>query len=701
MKKKKKWLAVLTAGAMVLTLMNMPFVKTESKAETQMTVQEKVSLHGLSNPTTSDCGTTWDCVYFGNYWQSDTNGDGKADQNDEKQPIKWRVLSVDGDDAFLLSDEALDCKPYQDDSKGLQATWETCSLRQWLNSTFLNVAFDDEEQAAIMTTTVVNEDNLYYNTPGGNTTLDKIFLLSQNEVKNTVYGFDGKDYLDYIYSTKKHCKASAYAVENNCWICNIDPYVGKCNWWLRSPGREDYEAIVVNFDGYGNYSGELQCDKKDCGIRPALHVNLSSSSWKYAGTVSANKNDSTSTTTPSSIPTPIPSNLPQVTPSIANNLNNPVNENGVTTWDCIYFGNYWQSDTNGDGKADQNDEKQPIKWRVLSVDGDDAFLLSDEALDCKFYDQGNPAVIWEVCSLRQWLNDTFLDDAFDAEEQSAIKTTTVVNEDNFYYNTPGGNTTLDRIFLLSQNDIINTAYGFNSDYHVEAATRWCKATSYAVANHCFLIDGICSFWWLRSPGRTRWYAAVVAYNGACADDGYFFNVLGYGVRPALHMNLSSASWKYAGTLSTSEDGTTTITEPSSAPTMTPIPTTPSATPAQQPQIVPSTPAVSDDTNNDAVNNSSEKALLTKTTLKSVKNIKGRKLTAKWKTVKNADGYQIQYAPNKKFKKAKRKTIKSTSVTIKKLKKKKTYFVRVRAYKLADGKKVYGKWSSVKKVKIKK
>ena len=222
-----------------------------------------------------------------------------------------------------------------------------------------------------------------------------------------------------------------------------------------------------------------------------------------------------------------------------------------------------------------------------------------------------------------------------------------------------------------------------------------------MANHCFLIDGICSFWWLRSPGRTRWYAAVVAYNGACADDGYFFNVLGYGVRPALHMNLSSASWKYAGTLSTSEDGTTTITEPSSAPTMTPIPTTPSATPAQQPQIVPSTPAVSDDTNNDAVNNSSEKALLTKTTLKSVKNIKGRKLTAKWKTVKNADGYQIQYAPNKKFKKAKRKTVKSTSVTIKKLKKKKTYFVRVRAYKLADGKKVYGKWSSVKKVKIKK
>ena len=84
-----------------------------------------------------------------------------------------------------------------------------------------------------------------------------------------------------------------------------------------------------------------------------------------------------------------------------------------------------------------------------------------------------------------------------------------------------------------------------------------------------------------------------------------------------------------------------------------------------------------------------------------KNIKKGKIKATWKKLTNVSGYQIQYAPNKKFKKAKRKTVKSTSVTIKKLKKKKTYFVRVRAYKLADGKKVYGKWSSVKKVKVKK
>ena len=85
----------------------------------------------------------------------------------------------------------------------------------------------------------------------------------------------------------------------------------------------------------------------------------------------------------------------------------------------------------------------------------------------------------------------------------------------------------------------------------------------------------------------------------------------------------------------------------------------------------------------------------------VKNQKKFKVKVIWKKLTNISGYQIQYAPNKKFKKAKSKTVKSTSVTLKKLKKKKTYFVRVRAYKLVDGKKVYGKWSAVKKVKIKK
>ena len=71
-----------------------------------------------------------------------------------------------------------------------------------------------------------------------------------------------------------------------------------------------------------------------------------------------------------------------------------------------------------------------------------------------------------------------------------------------------------------------------------------------------------------------------------------------------------------------------------------------------------------------------------------------------KAAKNASGYQIAYAVGKSFKKKSTVTSKKLAVTLKKLKKK-TYYVKVRAFVTQDGKKVYGKWSSVKKVKIKK
>ena len=62
-------------------------------------------------------------------------------------------------------------------------------------------------------------------------------------------------------------------------------------------------------------------------------------------------------------------------------VSNPIMKNGNTTWDCVYFGNYWQNDTNGDGKADQNDNKQPIKWRVLSVNGYNGLINQDTEHD--------------------------------------------------------------------------------------------------------------------------------------------------------------------------------------------------------------------------------------------------------------------------------------------------------------------------------
>ena len=98
-----------------------------------------------------------------------------------------------------------------------------------------------------------------------------------------------------------------------------------------------------------------------------------------------------------------------------------------------------------------------------------------------------------------------------------------------------------------------------------------------------------------------------------------------------------------------------------------------------------------------------KVKVAKASLTSAKNSKSKQILLKYKKVSGAKGYEISYSTDKKFKKAvTKKNTAKTSYTISKLKKGKTYYVRIRAYKVdSTGKKVYGKYSSVKKVKISK
>lgn len=119
-------------------------------------------------------------------------------------------------------------------------------------------------------------------------------------------------------------------------------------------------------------------------------------------------------------------------------------------------------------------------------------------------------------------------------------------------------------------------------------------------------------------------------------------------------------------------------EPTVAPTATPTPSTPAPI-LETPQPAP------------AVYN------LDKVKLKAIK-IKKGKAVIKWKSIKNASRYEIQYSSSRKFKKLQKKTTKKTSIVVKKLKKKKLYYIRVRAYSTINGKKVYGTFSSIRKIK---
>ena len=283
-RKTKRLLAGLLALVMVLSLCEITLGQSKP-------VKAAV---GLQNPTTDGNGvTTWDCIYFGNYYQSNSS---------TKEPIKWRVLSVNGNDAFLLADQNLDAKPYNE--KATSVTWATCTLRTWLNDTFLNTAFTSAEQAAIKNTTVVNEDNLYYGTEGGENTIDKVYLLSIAEASNTAYGFNGEFNTN---SETREAKNTVYAKECGAYTST---YKGNGWWWLRSPGYDSDHATPVDYYGYGDY-GWHGVKYDSIGVRPALHLNLSSSTlWSYAGKVTSKGESSSSQATPTptqtSKPTPTP-----------------------------------------------------------------------------------------------------------------------------------------------------------------------------------------------------------------------------------------------------------------------------------------------------------------------------------------------------------------------------------------------------------
>lgn len=142
-------------------------------------------------------------------------------------------------------------------------------------------------------------------------------------------------------------------------------------------------------------------------------------------------------------------------------------------------------------------------------------------------------------------------------------------------------------------------------------------------------------------------------------------------------------------------GTSNTPAASNAPAATKKPSssnTPSAT---------KKPSASSDTQ-DASSETSTKASAPKA-VKGLRivNQKPLKLIITWLPDTTVKGYEVQYAMDKKFtKSSKKKTVKTTYCTVKKVKRSKTYFVRVRAYKLQGTKKIYSKWTKVKKIKIK-
>lgn len=191
-----------------------------------------------------------DTVLFGEYEQDNNTSNGKED-------VEWLVLEVKDGKALVVSKYALDCKQYN--TSNTDVTWETCTLRKWLNNDFINAAFSSYEKAMIPTVTVSADKN---STNPGNATQDQVFLLSITEA-NKYFGSD----------SARQCKPTDYAFANGAYVNSVN---GNCGWWLRSPGVTQYSAHSAAYvhNSGGVYESGSDVDIGTSAVRPAMWISI-------------------------------------------------------------------------------------------------------------------------------------------------------------------------------------------------------------------------------------------------------------------------------------------------------------------------------------------------------------------------------------------------------------------------------------------
>lgn len=176
---------------------------------------------------------------------------------------------------------------------------------------------------------------------------------------------------------------------------------------------------------------------------------------------------------------------------------------GAQVGDVVEFGSYEQD-------GDASNGKEPIEWRVLAVEGDRAYVVSQKALDVHAFnadcDDGND---WNSSDLKKWLENDFASQAFTGDEMKEIggaPTLLSVDEADKYF-------MADEDGQCCPTDRLKRQWGWESDG-----------------------NSACS-WWLRSPGDDSWLAAFVTKYGYADSVGNFVDLTDYAVRPALWVNL--------------------------------------------------------------------------------------------------------------------------------------------------------------------
>ncbi len=224
----------------------------------------------------------------------------------------------------------------------------------------------------------------------------------------------------------------------------------------------------------------------------------------------------------------------------------------------LYEGNYYASVTAtpasvgstpmfDDGSKVESGSKywfkcELIEWKVLVKNANTYSLMSTCILDSHRYNAGDTdAGNYKNSEIRDWLNDSFLDTAFNLGS-SHIQTITVDNSASTTSsdsNDRACENTEDKIYLLSYQDYVNADYGFATNGKDYSSTRYCKATDYARARGIIWNNkNNGGYYWTRSPSATDRYYSVetINYSGSIGENEPDRDDI--GVRPGLTISYS-------------------------------------------------------------------------------------------------------------------------------------------------------------------
>lgn len=192
-----------------------------------------------------------------------------GDMTDGREPIEWIVLSKTDSKALVISKYALDNLPYNPTRED-GITWETCSIRKWLNKEFYKSSFSKSEKSLIIKSKIKTLGTEYG--AEGCTTKDRVFLLSYEEATST------KLFKDRSFRRARitnYCKCrGASETDISGWVeDSSDDEIMSCGWLLRGTQGYPWEACTVHQGGDVINVGDCFIDYT-YAIRPVMYIKI-------------------------------------------------------------------------------------------------------------------------------------------------------------------------------------------------------------------------------------------------------------------------------------------------------------------------------------------------------------------------------------------------------------------------------------------